>query len=128
MTIFDGIKAFLTAQGFTRVYASMAPNPLPAPTTDPYTVIYLVTADPQHTHGGPVRRYIQQTFQLSTFAESQSAAYTIGAAIRNAMDGHVGVFGTIPVSSVMWSTTFSSYDETAKRHQIANDFRITYKE
>lgn len=128
MTIEDGLKDFFSGSPYplsvgARVWNSRAPQQA----ITPYVVFYRVGATPRHSHGGRVPK-VQRRYQFSAWATSQSDAQGIADTLRRMLDGFTGSMGDVTVASVFWAGEFSSFDETAKLHQVAEDFEVTFTE
>jgi hypothetical protein len=135
MTIEDALKTLLkSGLSTTRVYAFKAPQPLPAPTDDPYTVIFRISPTPRHVQTGPVPT-IERRYQFSTFGKSHAVAMAVSDNLRRLLDGYSGEVSdglspesTIRISSAMWAGETYNFNDTTAVHHFAVDMQIKYRE
>lgn len=123
-------KPEITALVSTRVYATIAPSSI----TFPLITFRILSEAPEHDTGGAVG-LTRVLMQIDVWAYIVSERQNISEAIRNVLDGFVGLMGTeqLDVRNCFLEnrTTFEEPDKHGKNlpvHRSSMDFSIWHVE
>ena len=127
---YTSTKAAITALVSTRIYATVAPS---SPTY-PYITFQIISNQPEHYMAG-AEGLTNVRLQADAWSFSVAEQQAISEALRNALDGFVGLMGTenLDVRSCFLDSrnTFEEPDKQGKNlpvHRASLDFSIWHKE
>ena len=123
-------KASITTLVTTRIYATAPPSSI----TYPFITYQVLSEEHNHDMSGAVG-LTNALVQIDTWAILVSERQAIGEALRNALDGFVGLMGTenldIRTCFLQDRTTFEELDREGKNlpvHRSSLDFSIWHVE
>lgn len=129
MLIEEGIYSYLstyaglTALIGTRIYPLENPQNVTLP-----AVCYQLISTPQaqgYTHAGPTGLLIPR-FQFDCYAGTSLACRQVAAQVRAAMDGYVGLMGTVVVAVAQVVSDRAAYEDEPRRFRAGVDVQIQY--
>jgi hypothetical protein len=123
MTAGKVIFSLLTSLNSAKVY----PNVAPQSEALPLIVYNIITNVPTNKKDG-VSPLDTVRVQVSIFASTYTAACTLAASVRAALDGQRGTIGTVNVDHITFDSERDGYTEGADEYMIVQDYflRIRY--
>lgn len=119
------LRAFLLADGTvaglagTRIY----PSVLPQAPTFPAITYSTISAVRQNTMDGP-DGLPSKRIQIDSWASTFSQALALADAIRERLDGHLGVMGATEVKGIFAAAERQLYESEPKLHRVSSDYII----
>ena len=131
MSIETGLYAYLTANSGVSAIVStrLYPLKLPQGATLPALAYQLISnARPHDITAGPTGHAFPR-FQITSYAESYSAAKSLAAAVRSALDGYRGAMGSeTGVGGVALIGERDSFETETEYPSVQQDYLIPHSE
>ena len=123
-----GLYTYLTAQSGVTALIGTKLYPVTAPqgTTLPYVVYSKIDTRPVQALGQAAGMATSR-LQFDAYAATPLAAKNLIQALRVALDGKQGAWGSTVIGSSLWLNEIDLYEQETASHRIAVDFDITYE-
>jgi len=108
------------------VVARIYPGLLPQKPTFPAVSYRRVSGVRVHNLDGASGRATPR-FQFDSWAETKSGVLALATAVREALNGYIGVLTTLNVV-IRIENEFDDYDEEIRKHRVIQDFIISHTE
>ncbi len=125
-----GLRTFLLADVAIAavVTARVYPVRLPQGIKDASIVYSRISAQGDHHMQGP-SGLARVRMQIDCYAQTAAAANSLANLVKEAIDGHSGSMGSVPVQGVFFESERDlPFDDVSGMYGVSRDYFITYEE
>lgn len=122
MNVGKAIFSLLTSVNTAKVYPAVAPQGEKLP-----LIVYNILSNVPTGKKDGVSPLDTFRVQVSIFAQTYTAACTLAASVRTALDGQRGTHGTVLIDHIVFSSENDGYTEGTDEYMIVQDYFVRVK-